>query len=61
MNEVALVMKVFQTEEYLLGYYFNKSPRYPLLLVSLYQREQVLSQRFEYDADVGGLGPLVRK
>jgi hypothetical protein len=59
MNEVTFVMEVFQTEKYLPGYYFNKSPRYPLLLVSLYQCKQILSQRFEYDADMGGLGSLV--
>lgn len=52
-------MEVFQTKEYLSGYNFHKSPRYPLLLVSLYQGEQVLSERFEYDADMGGLGSLV--
>ena len=59
MNEVTFGMEVFQTEEYLPGYYFDKRPRYPLLLVSLYQGEQVLSQRFEYDTNMGGLGSLM--
>jgi hypothetical protein len=61
MNEVTFGMKVFQTEEYLSRYYFDKSPGYPFLLVSLYQSEQVLPQRFEYDANMGGLGSLMRK
>jgi hypothetical protein len=59
MNEVTLGMEVIQTEEYLPRYYFDKSPRYPLLLVSLYKRQQILPQRFKYDADMGSLGSLM--
>lgn len=52
MNEVTLVMKIFEAKKNLFGDNLYKRARDPLLLVSLYQPQEVFTQRFEYDADM---------
>lgn len=54
-------MKILETEQSLLGDDLDEGPRYSMLLVTFYQRQQILAKRLKYDADMGGLGSLVRK
>jgi len=59
MNEITFVMEVLQAKKDLLCDDFDKRPRNSLLLVPLYQGKQILPQRFEDDADMSGLWPLM--
>lgn len=52
MNKVTLVVKILKAEKDLLRYYFDKRPRYALLLVSLYQSQKVFAQGFEHNTDM---------
>lgn len=61
VNQVTFIMKILETEQSLLGDDLDEGPRYSMLLVTFYQRQQILAKRLEYDADMGGLGSLVRK
>lgn len=45
----------------MLGDDLDEGPRHSMLLVTFYQRQQILAKRFEYDADMGRFGSLVRK
>lgn len=54
-------MEILESEKDLPGYELNKSTRDAFLLVPFDESEEILSQRFENNADVGGFRRNMRE
>ena len=61
VHEITLVVEILQPQENLLRYHLHKRAGNSLLLVSLDQGEEVLTEGLKYNAYMRGFGALMAK